>query len=343
MTTAPASLMQAYERIQPDLKQVSAILDAELQSDQPELTELLEHLSRFRGKMLRPAILLLTARATGQVHTTHLGLAAVVEMFHLATLVHDDILDEARMRRGAQTINQGWGNEAAIMLGDWLISHAYHLCSRYGSQWASLEISSVAHRVCQGELMQLTRRGELAIGPDDYFEIITAKTAALIGLAARLGAHFNEACAEMEQACWDYGIDMGIAFQIADDVLDLVGDEQEAGKTLRSDLAEGKATLPLIHYLRSADPAHAERIRTLLDGHPLTDRGGRQVRLPQPIAPDRLTEARRLLLDSGCIESARAAARTYVESAKARLACLPETEAKADLRALADYVLVRDR
>ena len=308
-----------------------------------ELAELCQHLARFRGKMLRPAVLLLAARATGAVKPVHLGLAAVVEMFHLATLVHDDVLDEARTRRRTPTVNQGWGNEAAIMLGDWLISHAYHLCSRQGSQWASLEISAVAHRVCQGELAQLCRRGDLAVSLADYLEIIAAKTAALIGLAGELGAHFNDASPAVEQACRDYGMDLGMAFQIADDVLDVVGDEGEVGKTLRSDLSEGKATLPLIHFLHAAQPLHTERIRKLLNGHPQTERGGRRIRVTEPVPADRVEQARRMLVESGCIESAMSVARQYVESAKARLAILPPGDARDALAQLADFATVRRR
>ncbi len=162
--TTTVSLAQAYALIHDDLRRVEALLARELRSPDksgPQVAALCGHLARFRGKMLRPALLLLTARATGTVRPIHLGLAAVIEMFHLATLVHDDVLDEASMRRQATTINQGWGNEAAVMLGDWLISHAYHLCTLQRSRWASLEISRAAHRVCEGELMQLFRRGDL--------------------------------------------------------------------------------------------------------------------------------------------------------------------------------------
>jgi len=343
MTTASASVLPVDVSVQRHLRRVGRVFDAELGSDQPEVADLCAHVGRFRGKMLRPAVLLLTARATGGIKLIHHGMAAVIEMFHMATLVHDDVLDEAKIRRTAVTVNQGWGNEAAIMLGDWLISHAYHLCSRLGSQWAGLVISTVAHRVCQGELMQLFRRGELSVSVEDYLEIISAKTAALIGLAARLGAHFNDAPAAVEQACLDYGTDLGIAFQIADDVLDLVGDEQEVGKTLRSDLAEGKATLPLIQFLRSADPLHAGRIRKLLDGHPVAQRLGRSIRLPQPIAPQHVEEARRMIIDSGCIDSARAVARRYVESAKSRLALLPPDETRTALEQLAEFTALRSR
>ena len=340
----------AYRLIRADLLAVEEIFDAEISSDRPDVVDLCRHLGRFRGKMLRPALLLLTARASGGVRPIHRRLAAVIEMFHLATLVHDDVLDQAKTRRKAVTVNEGWGNESAVMLGDWLISHAYHLCSRVdagedlaANNWASIEIAAVSHRVCQGELVQLVSRGELAMRPADYLAIIAAKTAALIGLAARLGPHFNGAAPAVEQACLDYGTDLGIAFQIADDVLDLVGDEGEVGKTLRSDLAEGKPTLPLIQFLQSANPADAQRMRQLLDGHPVVQRAGRAVRLVEPIDPGRVAQAREMLVGAGCIESARAEAAAYVASAKSRLAALPPGEARDVLARLADFATARSR
>lgn len=321
------TLAQAYGLIEADLRRVEQIFTSQLQSDRPEVSELCRHLSRFRGKMLRPALLLLSARATGGVKPIHRGLAAVVEMFHVATLIHDDILDEADMRRQVVTINQGWGNEAAVMLGDWLISHAYHLCSQQGSQWASLEISSTAHRVCEGELMQLFREGDLNISVDDYLALIEGKTAALTGLSARLGAHFNDAPDDVEQACHDYGIALGMAFQITDDVLDLIGDPGEVGKTLGSDLIKGKVTLPLIHLLNHSTAGEADRLRGML-GEP---------------SESNLAEVHRVLTANGSIASAEGVARRYVDAARDALDVLPESDAKAALAQVADFVLVRNR
>ncbi len=328
-TTGPTTvtLQQAYRLVEDDLRRVEQILAHELTSDRPEVSDLCRHLSRFRGKMLRPALLLMAARATGGVKPIHHALAAVVEMFHLATLIHDDVLDESDMRRQVSTINAGWGNEAAVMLGDWLISHAYHLCSRQGSQWASLEISATAHRVCEGELMQLFREGDLEVGVDDYLRMIRGKTAELTALSARLGAHFNDAGAPAEQACLDYGLALGMAFQITDDVLDLVGDPDEVGKTLGRDLAKGKITLPLIHLLAHSEPGEAERLRGLL-GDP-TDAN--------------VAEVHRALSANGAVASAENAAREQIERAKSALDALPDSEARQALALVADFVLVRNR
>ncbi len=338
MTATRSTLAQAYRRVQSDLDRVETILSESLRGDRPETAVLCEHMTGFRGKMLRPALVLLSARATGGVRPIHHAMSAVVEMIHLATLIHDDVLDEALLRRGVPTINQGWGNETAVMLGDWLVSHAYHLCSLQSSQWASLELSRVAHRVCEGELMQLFRRGQLDLPADEYLAIIAAKTASLLGLSARIGAHLNDAPGPVEQACLDFGTDLGIAFQIADDVLDLTGDERAAGKTLGSDLAKRKATLPLIHYLVTAAPSDAQHVRHLLNGESCDGSGGSDA-----VPDDRLDEVRRTLVGSGAIQSAEAVAARYVESAKARLDLLPPGDARSDLRLLADFVLHRTR
>ncbi|MCG3177788.1 MAG: Heptaprenyl diphosphate synthase component 2 [Phycisphaerae bacterium] len=327
ISSTTTTLEQAYRRIRPDLEKVERIIRDELTSDRPEVAELCRHLSRFHGKMLRPALLLLTARATGGVKDIHLGLSAVLEMFHLATLIHDDILDEAGTRRQVDTINSRWGNESAVMLGDWLISHAYHLATRQGSPWASLEISQTSHRVCEGELMQLARRGRLDLSVEDYLRLIELKTATLTGLAARLGAHFNDVAAPVESACLEYGTALGMAFQITDDVLDLVGDEVEVGKTLGSDLAKGKATLPLIQCLNNGHAREAARLRDLL---------------ADPACCN-TSAVRRLLADAGCIASAEAVARDYVQAAKSAADALPAGEACTALKLVADFVLVRSR
>jgi octaprenyl-diphosphate synthase len=324
-TSTSVSLQQAYRIVADDLAGVRKIIDAELRSERSEMSELVEQVARFRGKMLRPALLLMTARATGGVEPIHRGLAAVVELFHLATLVHDDVLDEADTRRGAATINQRWNNESAVMLGDWLISHAYHLATEQGSRWASLAVSATSHRVCEGELMQLRRRGDLDLSIEDYLTIIELKTAALTGLSARLGAHFNNADETVEQACLDYGVALGVAFQITDDILDLLGDERQVGKTLGSDLAKGKMTLPLIHCLGNGADA-SNQLRKLLSAD----------------QPD-TGAITALLNEQGCIASAEAVAREYVEQARSALAALEEGPARTALSHVADFVLVRNR
>src|SRR5205807_2219056 len=194
---------------------------------------------------LRPALLLLTARACGRVSAAHHILGAVVEMIHTATLVHDDVLDNASVRRHVATVNAGWGNQASILLGDYLFTHAFHLCSSVDARACRL-IGEATNRLCAGELHQVTERGNLDLSEDDYFAIIDAKTAELTSCCCRLGALYGGMDEEVVESLATFGRSLGMAFQIADDLLDLVGEERSAGKSLGTDLEQQKLTLPII-------------------------------------------------------------------------------------------------
>src|SRR5687767_12884171 len=173
-----------------ELAAVEQLFNEELSTDLTCVNTLVRHVSRFRGKMLRPTLLLLCAKASGQVTEAHTVLATVVEMVHMATLVHDDVLDEAELRRKGATINHLKGNEAAVLLGDYLISHSFHLCSSLDSQFASRIIGRTTNQVCEGELLQIQNRNNLALDEETYFEIITRKTASLVATCCLLGARF---------------------------------------------------------------------------------------------------------------------------------------------------------
>ncbi len=216
---------------------------------------LVKHVSRFRGKMLRPCLVLLSGRACSgdqPLSEAHTVIATVVEMVHMATLVHDDVLDEAELRRKGATINHLRGNEAAVLLGDYLISHSYHLCSGLDSQFASRLIGRTTNCVCEGELLQLDNRNNLDLDEQTYLQIIERKTASLCAACCLLGAKFAGAEPAHVAALETFGMSLGTAFQIQDDILDLVGDASCVGKTLGIDVEKGKLTLPLIHFLRSA-------------------------------------------------------------------------------------------
>ena len=319
------ALASLYEPIAADLKKVCGIFDDELFCDLPAVNDLCAHIRQYRGKMLRPALLLLTARACGRVTEEHLTLAAVVEMVHMATLVHDDVLDEADLRRRCPTINRLHGNEAAVLLGDYLISHAYHLCSSLDSQFAARTIASATNTICEGELQQVHHRGDTNLTLDHYLEIISRKTAALTGACCLLGAHYAGAHPKIAADMERYGRQIGIAFQITDDVLDIVGSEQSMGKSLGRDLAEGKVTLPIIHALRHADAGGCQALRELL--------GDGQF--------DRL-RLRELLEPSDSISYALNTAAGYVESAIACLNELPAGQAPEALVRLARLIISRD-
>ncbi len=320
----PPALEAVYRPIGGDLRQVCRIFDDELFSEVPAINDLCDQVRRYRGKMLRPALLLFSARACGGVTEEHLTLAAVIEMVHMATLVHDDVLDEADMRRRHATINRLHGNEAAVLLGDYLISHAFHLCSSLPDTFASRQIGQATNTVCEGELQQVYHRGDLDLGLEQYLEIIARKTAALTETACLLGAHFAGAGQATVAALTRYGRHVGIAFQITDDVLDIVGREERTGKTLGRDLAEGKLTLPIIHALTTAAPDQRQRLRQLITATPY-DREG----------------LARLLGLAGSLEYALSAAREYVASAVAALEALPVTEARECLSQMAAMIVTR--
>jgi octaprenyl-diphosphate synthase len=261
---ARPSLADLYRPIADDLIRAEELFQAELESDVPFIRALVDHLSHYRGKQLRPALLLLTARACGAVTPAHHTLAAVVEMIHTATLVHDDVLDGADLRRHVPTIHARWGNNASVLLGDLLFTHAFYLTSTTGSADACRLIGEATNRVCAGELRQIGERGNLRLDEDAYYAIIRGKTAELTACCCRLGALFAGASPEVVASLERFGLELGIAFQIADDLLDLVGLETKVGKSLGTDLEQRKLTLPLIRLMQTAQPEAVQQIHQVL-------------------------------------------------------------------------------
>src|SRR4051812_11559359 len=247
-------LAGVYAPIAAELDEAERIFAAELGSRFPFVQQLVDHSADFRGKRLRPALLLLTGRACGEINASHTVLAAVVEMIHTATLVHDDILDESLIRRHAATVNAEWGNEAAVLLGDYLFTHAFHLAASLESTLACRLIGRATNLVCEGEMQQVHHRGNLDLDEASYFAIIEGKTAELTAVSCRLGAHYAGTDDSTIDALDRYGRNLGIAFQIADDVLDIWGEERVTGKSLGTDLEKQKLTLPVIRLLKTAEP-----------------------------------------------------------------------------------------
>jgi octaprenyl-diphosphate synthase len=318
-------LRDAYAPIAPHLVEAEQIFRDELNSRSDYVRRLVEHSSRFRGKQLRPALVLLTAQACGGIRPAHPVVAAVVEMIHTATLVHDDILDEATVRRHAATINAQWGAEAAVLLGDYLFTHAFHLAASLESAYACRVIGRATNLVCEGELQQVHHRGDLDLDEASYYEIVRGKTAELTAVSCRLGAHYAGATPEVCDALDHYGRDLGVAFQIADDLLDLWGDEDDTGKTLGTDLDKQKLTLPVILLLRSADPADAATVRNLL----------------ATPSSQTLRTLRPMLEASGALDDAWERARSFIESARQQLRILPPSPAREILDGLAQLVARR--
>jgi len=318
-------LARLYEPIREDLAAVERVFDQELLTDLSCVNELCDKVRRFRGKMLRPALLLLSGKACRRLKGEHHVLGAVVEMVHMATLVHDDVLDEAATRRRQPTINAISGNVAAVLLGDYLISHAYHLCSSLHDQSASRFIGATTNAVCEGELLQNHHQGNPRLDETEYLEIIRRKTATLTAACCKLGAEHADADADVIAAMEAYGLSAGIAFQIIDDVLDVIGKPSQVGKTLGLDLDLGKATLPAIHCLTHATASTAKALISALS------RGTN-------ISGDVLCD---LLNRTGSIDYAVSAARGYVKQAVDSLEVLPPSEARSALAALAEFIIAR--
>jgi octaprenyl-diphosphate synthase len=325
MSTALASLTDC---IRPELEAVDRLFMRELGSELSCVNALVKHVSRFRGKMLRPCLVLLAGKACApesELSDAHVVVATVVEMVHMATLVHDDVLDEAELRRKGATINHLRGNEAAVLLGDYLISHSYHLCSSLDSQYASRQIAKTTNEVCEGELLQLENRNNLDLTEETYLKIIARKTAVLCAACCRLGAHFAGPDEERERLLETYGMSMGMAFQIQDDILDILGDSGTVGKTLGIDVEKAKLTLPLIHFLRTAPAEHRALMRSLLASR----------------EAERVDRIRHLLLPSDSITYARDRARHLVDRARSALLDLPDSEARRVLDVMAEFVISR--
>ena len=308
-----------------DLDEAMRVYDAELSSANPAVHDILEHTGRYRGKQLRPTLLLLTAEATGGVRAAHHTLAAVIEMIHVATLLHDDVLDDADVRRHVATVNSRWNNQSSILFGDYLFTHAFHLAASLESSLACRRIGAATNGLCEGELTQVSQRGNLDLNEQSYFEIIDGKTGELCAVAAELGALYAGADDQTVAACETFGRRLGVAFQIADDVLDLAGDPSKTGKTLGTDLEKQKLTLPIIRLLTEADESERASIRRILSD-------------PDPSTREELEP---FFQRSDAISYARDRAKQCAEEAKRSLGYLPESPGKQLLMALADQAVDR--
>jgi octaprenyl-diphosphate synthase len=329
VTPSPASATLSpgvlYQSIADELQQVERILRTQLRSRDPYVDELVRYGCLLGGKRLRPALLLLAGKALGRIGPEHLTLAAVIEMIHTATLVHDDVLDEATTRRHLATVNSRWDNEASILLGDFLFSHAYHLAASLGDLVACQTIGQSAKVVCEGELRQKGSRGCFDLSEEDYYGIIEAKTAELCACSCLLGARHAGAEPAVAERLEAYGRYLGIAFQIADDILDVAGQEQTTGKSLGTDLQQQKPTLPLIRLLHVADDSTRAAVLHLLTIE----------------AEGRAQTLRDLFDEYQTLRYAEQQARHFAQLAQQQLYDLPGHEAVTSLRQLTDFVVQR--
>ena len=249
-----------FELVRPQLEHVEAAIRDQVRAFDPAVEPYVAYVCNTSGKRIRPALSILVGGALGGLGEDHLKVGVILELIHMATLVHDDIIDGATTRRMVPTANAKWGAGLSVLLGDALFSHALSLATDFNSIDICRKVGLAAREVCQGEIIQTQRRFDLTLTKQDYFRIIEMKTGALFASAAGLAANLSKASPEDEARLFDYGMKLGTAYQIYDDCLDLVGAEDEVGKTLRTDLAKGKLTLPILNLLESGTEAQRNKL-----------------------------------------------------------------------------------
>jgi len=269
-STTPRSDRFPFELIRPELERVEASIRDQVRAFDSAVEPYVSYVCNTSGKRIRPALAILSGGATGGVTDDHLKIGVILELIHMATLVHDDIIDGATTRRMVPTANAKWGEGLSVLLGDALFSHALSLATDFNSIDICRKVGQAAREVCQGEIIQTQRRFDLTLTKADYFRVLEMKTGALFASATGLAAHLSGAGAETEQRLFNYGMKLGTAYQIYDDCLDLVGSEDVVGKTLRTDLEKGKLTLPILNLLETSDGIQRTKLtKRIINQEPL--------------------------------------------------------------------------
>ncbi len=316
------------ERVQAQLEQVEAALQETCVSEVEVLQEAARHIVSAGGKRVRPQLVLLATQLLDGPLCRAVPLAAACELVHTATLVHDDIVDESDSRRGRMAVQFYFGNSASVLMGDYLVVRAFGLVAgETDRQLWQILVDTIA-RMCEGEVLQICVKGDTSIGTDVYETIIECKTALLMSTCTRFAALISGASATVQQALTEFGYNVGMAFQIQDDILDFIGDEESLGKPVGGDLREGKVTLPVI---LARDAAASERRDALLE---IYDKAG-------PLTAEEIRRATEIIRDAGGFERAREHAWEYILRAKRNLDVLPAGECQEALRILADRIVDR--
>jgi octaprenyl-diphosphate synthase len=326
MTTTLQEVLQEYKS---DMERMEHRIHESLGTDVPLIQQVSKYILGAGGKRFRPLLHLLAARLCGyREHDAEYLLGSVVEYIHTASLLHDDVVDEARLRRGRSSANSIWGNQASILVGDYLYSKALYHAVRLQNQRVMDVLSETTTTMSEGEVLQLMQIQNADITENDYFRLVECKTGVLIAAACRLGAIISKAPLSQEDALTSYGKKLGLAFQITDDTLDYAADQTQLGKVLGKDLAEGKVTLPLIHLIREAGPGEREQLRAILAADTIEDKD--------------LTYTLGLMAKYGSVPEALDRAQTLANEAKAALESFPNSSPRRALSALADYVVQRE-
>ena len=321
------ALLELLAPVAGPLERMRAILAAQIAEESGAVRDMTHHVARFHGKQLRGALVLLTGEATGNATDEHAAVAAIVEMIHLATLVHDDILDGAEVRRRVACVNQRWNNQVAVLLGDFLYARAFALSTDLSSRLASRLLAETTRRLCVGEIEQSARRYDFEMSTTTYEGIARAKTACLYGAACELGARYPGGNEELGGQMGAMGRDLGLAFQIVDDCLDVESSTEELGKTAGTDVEDGKVTLPVLFVYARADEATRAAIRDVYT---------------RPGLEQRAARLREVCDLSSGIAHALGRARALVDSALGRIRSLKPSPARDAMEGIAAFVLERN-
>ncbi len=315
--------------IDDDLKLVEQQFRRDLESDVHLIRKVGEYVLSSGGKRIRPALLLLSARLCGYEGARAVPLASVIEFIHTATLLHDDVVDRATLRRGLASANTLWGNEASVLVGDFLFSKSFSLMVDVGNMEILRVLSGATTIIAEGEVMQLLCTGELDLTEERYLSVVRSKTAVLMSAACEAGAILGSALPENRMALSDFGMSLGMAFQLMDDTLDYIASEEEFGKSIGHDLEEGKVTLPLIHALRNCSDGERDRVAAVIAKDEMTLEDFREISS--------------LVKRSGGIDYTISAARGYIDECGRLLEAYEDSPARAALLSLAEYVITRNR
>lgn len=309
-----------------DFDAVNAVIVEKIQSQIGLLDDLSHHIIESGGKRLRPLLLLLSSRACAYEGNAHINLAAMVEFFHTATLLHDDVVDESTLRRGKETANEIWGSKASILVGDYLFTQSVQLMVSVNS-WPVLHLlADTSHQITCGEVKQLANKNNPSISEADYYDVIRSKTAILFAACSAIGAQLAKVNEKTEQAMHAYGLHLGNAFQLIDDAMDYCSSSKQMGKNIGDDLADGKATLPLIYAMQKANPSQKKLIEASLK------KGDIQ----------QLPEIMHIIEETKAIDYTRQCARTEIDKALSQLNVLPESPYKQALIDLAHFAVDRN-
>ena len=319
------SLESIRALVQSDLIATDTFICTELRSDIPLINQLVEYILSAGGKRIRPLVVLLTAKALGHSDQKHIDLAAAIELVHTATLLHDDVVDSSTLRRGNKTANNIWGNESSVLVGDFLYSRAFQLIVKLQHLDILTIFANATNLIAEGEILQLINCHDPDTTEQSYYDVIQRKTAKLFEVASQIGTALCDHTAPQMKAMQSYGLNLGIAYQLIDDVLDYSSSAEEMGKNMGNDLSEGKPTLPLIYALQKGTPAESALLRQAIETG----------------STDHLDSILTIIESTGAIEYTASAAKRYAELATESLTHLPESPYQHAMHELAQFVVAR--